>query len=85
MGAAAFGATGPLAAAPSEEEVRVSVSGATEVLVALYHRDDASDQGKGQKDWEATFKALGARVPVFLPWAATTADKLAEQLKGSAR
>ena len=57
----------------------------SEVLIALYHRDDASDQGKGQKDWEATFKALGARVPVFLPWAATTADKLAEQLKGSAR
>ena len=57
----------------------------SEVVVALYHRDDASDQGKGQKDWEATFKALGARVPVFLPWAATTADKLAEQLKGSAR
>jgi len=57
----------------------------SEVVVALYHRDDASDQGKGQKDWEATFKALGARPPVFLPWAATTADKLAEQLKGSAR
>ena len=57
----------------------------SEVLVALYHRDDASDQGKGQKDWETTFKALGARVPVFLPWAATTADKVAEQLKGSAR
>jgi hypothetical protein len=57
----------------------------TEVVVALYHRDDADDQGKGQKDWEATFKSLGARVPVFLPWAATTADKLAEQLKGSAR
>jgi hypothetical protein len=57
----------------------------SEVIVALYHRDDASDQGKGQKDWEATFKSLGARPPVFLPWAATTADKLAEQLKGSAR
>ncbi len=57
----------------------------SEVVVALYHRDDASDQGKGQKDWEATFKALGARAPVFLAWAATTADKLAEQLKGSAR
>lgn len=57
----------------------------TEVVVALYHRDDASDQGKGQKDWEATFKSLGARPPVFLPWAATTADKLAEQLKGAAR
>lgn len=57
----------------------------SEVVIALYHRDDASDQGRGQKDWEATFKALGARVPVFLPWAATTADKLAEQLKGSAR
>jgi hypothetical protein len=57
----------------------------SEIVVALYHRDDASDQGKGQKDWEATFKALGARVPVFLPWAATNPDKLAEQLKGSAR
>ncbi|HEY6204213.1 MAG TPA: hypothetical protein VI056_14390 [Candidatus Limnocylindria bacterium] len=57
----------------------------SEVVVALYHRDDASDQGKGQKDWETTFKALGARAPVFLAWAATTADKLAEQLKGSAR
>ena len=57
----------------------------SEIVVALYHRDDASDQGKGQKDWEATFKSLGARAPVFLPWAATTADKLAEQLKGSAR
>ena len=57
----------------------------SDVVVALYHRDDASDQGKGQRDWETAFKALGARVPVFLPWAATTADKLAEQLKGSAR
>jgi hypothetical protein len=56
-----------------------------EVVIALYHRDDASDQGKGQKDWEATFKSLGARPPVFLSWAATTTDKLAEQLKGSAR
>lgn len=56
-----------------------------QVVVALYHRDDADDQGKGQKDWEATFKSLGARAPVFLPWAATTADKLADQLKGSAR
>jgi hypothetical protein len=57
----------------------------SEVVVALYHRDDASDQSKGQKDWESTFKALGARAPVFLPWITTTADKLAEQLKGSAR
>jgi hypothetical protein len=56
-----------------------------EVVIALYHRDDASDQGKGQKDWEATFKSLGARAPVFLSWAATTTDKLAEQLKGSTR
>jgi hypothetical protein len=56
-----------------------------EVVIALYHRDDASDQGKGQRDWEATFKSLGARAPVFLSWAATTTDKLAEQLKGSAR
>jgi hypothetical protein len=57
----------------------------SDVVVALYHRDDANDQGKGQKDWEATFRSLGARTPVFLPWAATTADKLAEQLKGAAR
>lgn len=57
----------------------------SEIVVALYHRDDATDQGKGQKDWEATFTSLGARAPVFLPWAATTPDKLAEQLKGSAR
>jgi hypothetical protein len=57
----------------------------SEVVVALYHRDDANDQGKGQKDWEAMFRSLGARAPVFLPWAATTADKLAEQLKGAAR
>lgn len=57
----------------------------SEVVVALYHRDDASDQGRGQKDWEATFTSLGARPPVFLPWAATTPDKVAEQLKGSAR
>jgi hypothetical protein len=56
-----------------------------DVVVALYHRDDASDQGKGQRDWETTFKSLGARTPVFLPWAATTPDKLAEQLKGAAR
>jgi hypothetical protein len=64
--------------------VRPSLAQA-EVVVALYHRDDANDQGKGQKDWEATLKSLGARPPVFLPWAATTADKLAEQLKGAAR
>lgn len=57
----------------------------SDVVVALYHRDDANDQGKGQKDWETTFKSLGARPPVFLAWAATTADKLAEQLKGNAR
>lgn len=57
----------------------------SEVVVALYRRDDANDQGEGQKDWEATFKSLGARPPVFLPWAATTADKLAEQLKGTTR
>jgi hypothetical protein len=57
----------------------------SEVVVALYHRDDANDQGRGQKDWEAMFTSLGARAPTFLPWAATTADKLAEHLKGSAR
>jgi hypothetical protein len=57
----------------------------SEVVVALYHRDDANDQGKGQKDWDAMFRSLGARAPTFLPWAATTPDKLAEQLKGAAR
>jgi hypothetical protein len=57
----------------------------SDVVVALYHRDDANDQGAGQKQWDAMFRSLGARAPVFLPWAATTADKLAEQLKGAAR
>jgi hypothetical protein len=57
----------------------------SDVVVALYHRDDVNDQGKGQRDWEAMFRSLGARTPVFLPWAATTADKLAEQLKGVPR
>ncbi|TMB60588.1 MAG: hypothetical protein E6I57_00850 [Chloroflexi bacterium] len=57
----------------------------SEVVVALYHRDDANDQGRGQKDWDAMFRSLGARAPVFLAWAATTPDKLAEQLKGAVR
>jgi len=57
----------------------------SDVVVGLYHRDDPSDQGKGQRDWENTFKTLNARTPVFLPWAATTADKIVEQLKASGR
>ena len=57
----------------------------SDVVVGLYHRDDPSDQGKGQKDWETTFRTLGAQTPVFLPWAATTPDKVAELLKGSGR
>ena len=78
---------GPLLGHDRHDRQRASVriSRRAEVVIALYHRDDASDQGKGQKDWEATFKSLGARAPVFLSWAATTTDKLAEQLKGSAR
>ena len=59
--------------------------GQSDVVVGLYHRDDPSDQSTGQKDWEATFRKLNARTPVFLPWAATTADKIAEQLKASGR
>ena len=59
--------------------------GQSDVIVGLYHRDDPSDQGKGQRDWEATFKTLGATTPVFLPWAATTPDKIAELLRASAR
>src|SRR5438445_121776 len=51
----------------------------------LYHRDDPSDQGKGQRDWETTFRTLNAQTPVFLPWAATTVDKIVEQLKATGR
>jgi hypothetical protein len=57
----------------------------SDIVVGLYHRDDPSDQGKGQRDWETTFKTLNARTPVFLPWAATTVDKVVEQLKASGR
>jgi hypothetical protein len=57
----------------------------SDIVVGLYHRDDPSDQGKGQRDWESTFRTLNARAPVFLPWAATTADKIVEQLKASGR
>src|SRR5437773_800960 len=64
--------------------VRPDLAG-SDVVVGLYHRDDASDQGKGQRDWENTFKSLNARPPVFLPWAATTPDKIVEQLKASGR
>jgi hypothetical protein len=59
--------------------------GQSDIIVGLYHRDDPSDQGKGQRDWESTFKTLNARTPVFLPWAATTADKIVEHLKASGR
>ena len=57
----------------------------SDVVVGLYHRDDPSDQGKGQRDWENTFKTLNARAPVFLPWAATTPDKVVEMLVASGR
>jgi hypothetical protein len=57
----------------------------SDIVVGLYHRDDPSDQGKGQRDWEATFKSLNAQPPVFLPWAATTIDKVVEQLKATGR
>jgi len=57
----------------------------SDVVVGLYHRDDPSDQGKGQLDWANTFKTLNARTPVFLPWAATTVDKIVEQLKATGR
>jgi hypothetical protein len=59
--------------------------GQSDIVIGLYHRDDPSDQGKGQRDWENTFKALNARAPVFLPWAATTTDKIVEQLKATGR
>jgi hypothetical protein len=57
----------------------------SDIVIGLYHRDDPSDQGRGQRDWEATFKTLNARTPVFLPWAATTTDKIVEQLKATGR
>jgi hypothetical protein len=57
----------------------------SDIVVGLYHRDDPNDQGKGQRDWETTFKTLNARAPVFLPWAATTVDKIVEQLKATGR
>jgi hypothetical protein len=57
----------------------------SDIVVGLYHRDDPNDQGKGQRDWETTFKTLNARTPVFLPWAATTPEKIVEQLKVSGR
>jgi hypothetical protein len=59
--------------------------GQSDIVIGLYHRDDPSDQGKGQRDWETTFKTLNARAPVFLPWAATTTDKIVEQLKATGR
>jgi hypothetical protein len=59
--------------------------GQSDIVIGLYHRDDPSDQGKGQRDWETTFKTLNARTPVFLPWAATTTDKVVEQLKATGR
>lgn len=59
--------------------------GQSDIIVGLYRRDDPNDQGKGQRDWETTFKTLNARPPVFLPWAATTIDKIVEQLKATGR
>jgi hypothetical protein len=57
----------------------------SDIVVGLYHRDDPSDQGRGQREWESTFKTLNARTPVFLPWAASTTDKIVELLKASGR
>ena len=57
----------------------------SDVVIALYHRDDPNDQGQGQKQWETALRTLGARGTVFLPWAATTVDKIADQLKESGR
>lgn len=57
----------------------------SDVVVGLYHRDDPNDQGRGQREWENTFKTLNARTPVFLPWAASTTDKIVELLKASGR
>jgi hypothetical protein len=57
----------------------------SDIVVGLYHRDDPNDQGKGQRDWENAFKTLNARAPVFLPWAATTVDKIVEQLRATGR
>ena len=57
----------------------------SDVVIALYHRDDPNDQGKGQRDWENALRTLGARATVFLPWAATTPDKIADQLKEAGR
>ena len=57
----------------------------SDVVIALYHRDDPNDQGVAQKQWETALRTLGARATVFLPWAATTVDKIADQLKESGR
>jgi len=38
-----------------------------------------------QKQWETALRTLGARATVFLPWAATTVDKIADQLKEGGR
>jgi hypothetical protein len=57
----------------------------SDVLIGLYHRDDPNDQSLGQKEWETMFSTLGAKKPVFLPWAATTPEKIAEQLKSTGR
>jgi hypothetical protein len=59
--------------------------GQSDIVIGLYHRDDPNDQGKGQRDWVTTFKTLNAQPPVFLPWAATTTDKIVEQLKATGR
>ena len=57
----------------------------SDVVIALYHRDDPNDQGVAQKQWETALRTLGARATVFLPWAATTVDKIADQLKEGGR
>ena len=57
----------------------------SDIVVALYHRDDPNDQGLAQKQWESALRTLGARATVFLPWAATTVDKIADQLREGGR
>jgi hypothetical protein len=57
----------------------------TDVIVALYHRDDVGDQSQAQAAWRATFQTLGARSSTFIEWAATTSDKVAQLLGGVQR
>jgi hypothetical protein len=64
-----------------QRSVRPDLAG-TDVVVALYHRDDVGDQGQAQAAWRATLQKLGARSTTFIEWAATTPDKIAQLLGG---